>query len=138
MYINFTPHKANSVNAKASSCANIFEYLEKEERNLSTNESFFNEKNNEETIGFFDQKNINIPKEQVIQNIDENRGKRGVKESNFYMINISPSYLEQRHILKKIDHFLEEKESKEKIKLTDEQKWKTRDLMMRDYQQDKP
>jgi len=133
MYINFTPHKANSVNAKALSCANIFEYLEKEERQLQDKESFFKEQNNEETVGFFDQKNINIPKEQVIQNIDENRGKRGVKESNFYMINISPSYLEQRHILKKIDHFLEEKESKEKLKWSDDEKGKTRDLMMRDF-----
>lgn len=132
MYINFTPHKVNSINANALSCANIFEYLEKEERNLSNNESFFNEKNNEETIGFFDQKNINVPKEEVIQNIDENRGKRGIKESNFYMINISPSYLEQQHILKRIDHFLEEKQSKEKLKLSDEDKFKTRDLMMRD------
>src|SRR5690554_8131917 len=86
MYINFTPHKANVNNSNASSCANIFEYLEKEEQGFVQEESIFKDEN-KESIGFFDQQNINIPKDTVIENIDNNRGKRGIKESNFYMIN---------------------------------------------------
>src|SRR5690606_36751094 len=94
MYINFTPHKANVNNSNASSCANIFEYLEKEKQGFVQDKSVFKDEN-KESIGFFDQPNINIPKDPVIENIDNNRGKRGIKESNFYMINISPSYLEK-------------------------------------------
>src|SRR5690554_4898096 len=131
MYINFTPHKANVNNSNASSCANIFEYLEKEEQGFIQNGQILRDEN-KESIGFFDQQNINIPKEEVIENIDNNRGKRGIKESNFYMINISPSYLEQKHLLKSIDQFLEEKMQKEKIKLSDKELANTRDIMMRD------
>src|SRR5690606_13340881 len=107
MYINFTTHKANVNNSNASSSANIFEYLEKQERGFDEEDSFFKEENYE-SIGFFNQENINLSKEDVIQNIDENRGNRGVKESNFYMINISPSYLEQKHLIGRVDQFLEE------------------------------
>ena len=131
MYINFTPHKANVNNSSASSCANIFEYLEKEERGFVEEYSFFKEENNE-SIGFFNQENINLSKEYVIQNIDENRGKRGVKESNFYMINISPSYLEQKHLIKRVDQFLEEKIINEKLKLSEKDLITARDVMMRD------
>ena len=131
MYINFTPHKANVNNSNASSCANIFEYLEKEEQGFIQNGQILRDEN-KESIGFFDQQNINIPKEEVIENIDNNRGKRGIKESNFYMINISPSYLEQKHLLKSIDQFLEEKMQKEKIKLSDKELANTRDIVMRD------
>ncbi|MDN3709743.1 DUF5712 family protein [Myroides ceti] len=131
MYINFTPHKANVNNSSASSCANIFEYLEKEERGFVEEDSFFKEENNE-SIGFFNQENINLSKEDVIQNIDENRGKRGVKESNFYMINISPSYLEQKHLIKRVDQFLEEKIINEKLKLSEKDLIAARDVMMRD------
>ena len=131
MYINFTPHKANVNNSNASSCANIFEYLEKEEQGFVQEESIFKDEN-KESIGFFDQQNINIPKDTVIENIDNNRGKRGIKESNFYMINISPSYLEQKHLLKRIDQFLEDKMKNEKIKLSDKDLANVRDVMMRD------
>lgn len=131
MYINFTPHKANVNNSNASSCANIFEYLEKEEQGFVQEESIFKDEN-KESIGFFDQQNINIPKDTVIENIDNNRGKRGIKESNFYMINISPSYLEQKHLLKRIDQFLEDKRKNEKIKLSDKDLANVRDVMMRD------
>jgi len=131
MYINFTPHKANVNNSNASSCANIFEYLEKEEQGFVQEDSFFKDDNNE-SIGFFDQENINISKDDVIQDIDNNRGKRGIKESNFYMINISPSYLEQKHLLKRVDQFLEEKMINEKVKLSDKDLANVRDVMMRD------
>ena len=127
MYINFTPHKANVNNSNASSCANIFEYLEKEEQGFVQEESIFKDEN-KESIGFFDQQNINIPKDTVIENIDNNRGKRGIKESNFYMINISPSYLEQKHLLKRIDQFLKEKN----FKLPEKELSNVRDVMMRD------
>ena len=127
MYINFTPHKANVNNSNASSCANIFEYLEKEEQVFVQDESIFKDENND-SIGFFDQQNINIPKDTVIENIDNNRGKRGIKESNFYMINISPSYLEQKHLLKRIDQFLKEKN----FKLPEKELSNVRDVMMRD------
>lgn len=127
MYINFTPHKANVNNSNASSCANIFEYLEKEEQGFIQDESIFKDENND-SIGFFDQQNINIPKDTVIENIDNNRGKRGIKESNFYMINISPSYLEQKHIFKRIDQFLEDKN----FKMSEKELANVRDVMMRD------
>ena len=52
MYINFTPHKANVNNSNASSCANIFEYLEKEEQGFVQEESIFKDEN-KESIGFF-------------------------------------------------------------------------------------
>src|SRR5690606_8505543 len=122
MYINFTPHKANVNNSNASSCANIFEYLEKEEQGFVQDEYVYKDEN-KESIGFFDQQNINI---------HNNRGKRGIKESNFYMINISPSYLEQKHLLKRIDQFLEDKMKNEKIKLSDKDLANVRDVMMRD------
>src|SRR5690606_3844086 len=118
-------------NSNASSCANIFEYLEKEEQGFVQEESIFKEEN-KESIGFFDQQNINIPKDTVIENIDNNRGKREIKESNFYMINISPSYLEQKHLLKRIEQFLDEKMVKENIKLSDKDLANVRDVMMRD------
>ena len=132
MYINFTPHKANVTNSNAASCANIFEYLEKEEQEFKNQNQFFNEKNKEESIGFFNQNKVNISKDEVIRNIDANRGKRGIKESNFYMINVSPSYLEQQHVLKRIDFFLSEKSKREPKLLNEKIRQNARDIMMRD------
>lgn len=131
MFINFTPHNAKGASSKAFSCANIFEYLEKED-NIIDSDISINYVEDNEKLGFFNQDNINIPKEKVINDIDNNRGKRNIKESNFYMINISPSYVEQGHMLNRIDNFLKDKIEKENLKMTKQDYENTKDLMMRD------
>lgn len=131
MFVNFTAHNAKGSKGNSSSCSNIFEYLEKEDNSLNIETSLNDIKENE-TLGFFNQDDINIPKEKVIKDIDNNRGKRGINESNFYMINISPSYKEQKHLSDRVENYLIEKNKNDKLKLSDKQLDKAKDIMMRD------
>lgn len=112
MYINFISHSA----VKSPSSSNVFHYLEKEnemaklknktlilegrenEVNKNLEEYFFNQD--------FDVNNqLNDPNGKIdifmaSEQIDGNRGTRKLTESNFYMLNISPSENELKHMEK--------------------------------------
>lgn len=110
MYINFISHNTE----KSSSSSNVFHYLEKEnemsklknetlilegrddEVNKNLEEYFFNQDfdiNNQ-----LDDPNGKINIWEAIEGIDNNRGTQNLSSSNFYMLNISPSERELKHM----------------------------------------
>lgn len=99
MVVKFqTSMKSNGNKGSSSAMAN---YLEKEDLE--------NEKNTlekgeipDERKGFFNHEREGVKKEEVIENIDNN--KKGLKknESKFYSATFSPSEKEQQHILKNV------------------------------------
>jgi hypothetical protein len=94
MHVSFTAHDAKG----STSSSSLVEYLDKENQigNLidepKTYEHFFN--------GDYDSLNSNqsIDSQKIINDLDSNRGRRNLNESNFYMINISPSKYELQHM----------------------------------------
>lgn len=96
MYINFTSHSTE----KSISSSDLFNYLEKENSGFdkgskTEEEFFFNQNMNLEILR---DKNSRISMTDAIQQIDENRGTQNLKSSNFYMLNVSPSEKELRHL----------------------------------------
>jgi len=78
----------------------LVDYLEKEneekkdiiqEDHRLSKERFFNGDSLADPSLIFD-------KNEIISSLDSNRGKRNVKESNYYMLNISPSKDELEHM----------------------------------------
>ena len=98
MFINFTSHSTE----KGTSSSDLFNYLEKENSVLGTGsaelkeeEFFFNQNMNLEILRNADSR---ISMSEAIQQIDENRGTQNLKSSNFYMLNVSPSEKELKHL----------------------------------------
>lgn len=112
MYINFISHSA----VKSPSSSNVFHYLEKEnEMAKLKNKTLFlegreNEVNKNLEEYFFNQdfdinNQLNDPNGKIdvfmaSEQIDENRGTQNLSSSNFYMLNISPSENELKHMEK--------------------------------------
>ena len=94
MNIKFIAHDAKS----SSSCSGLVEYLNKENEidtdKVRLQENFFNQEYTES------QPLQNIEMDDVKDIIDSNRGSRKLSESNFYMLNISPSKDELTHLEK--------------------------------------
>ena len=94
MNIKFIAHDAKS----SSSCSGLVEYLNKENEidtdKVRLQENFFNQEYSET------QPLQNIKMDDVKDTIDSNRGSRKLSESNFYMLNISPSKDELKHLEK--------------------------------------
>ena len=94
MNIKFIAHDAKS----SSSCSGLVEYLNKENEidtdKVRLQENFFNQEYTES------QPLQNIEMDDVKDAIDSNRGSRKLNESNFYMLNISPSKDELKHLEK--------------------------------------
>ena len=94
MNIKFIAHDAKS----SSSCSGLVEYLNKENEidtdKVRLQENFFNQEYSET------QPLQNIEMDDVKDIIDSNRGSRKLSESNFYMLNISPSKDELIHLEK--------------------------------------
>lgn len=96
MHVSFTAHDAKS----STSSSNLIEYLDKENQlnnindEAKTYENYFNTD--------YDSVNSNqkIDAQEIINNLDSNRGSQKLSSSNFYMINISPSKYELQHMEK--------------------------------------
>lgn len=96
MHISFTAHNSNS----STSSSSLIEYLDKEnhlqnERGEGlTIENYFNSD--------YDSINSNqeINSQEIINNLDSNRGSQKLASSNFYMLNVSPSKFELEHMEK--------------------------------------
>lgn len=72
--------------ANTGSCAALVTYLEKENKDL------------EEKVYFFDQDSDQVLLEEVIAKIDQNIQKLGKSDAKYFMVTISPSEKELRHI----------------------------------------
>lgn len=106
MHVSFTAHNTSS----STSSFGLIDYLDKE------NQEYEKEKNEEgksekktiekdaEFESFFDgnysEENTNqkINIDEVVNNIDSNRGTQNLKQSNFYMLNVSPKKTELAHM----------------------------------------
>jgi len=89
MYVKI--HSEKKTNNRGS-CNDLVNYLEKENK----------EKDLLSQAKFFDQKTSDVSSYTVQSSIDSNKGKLGKDETKFYMISISPSKDELRHICKSI------------------------------------
>lgn len=109
MHISFTAHKADS----STSSSNLIEYLDKENQ-LNTINS-----DQKDYENFFDSgyNSVNplqeIETKNIINELDNNRGRRNLNESNFFMLNISPSKLELDHMEKLAENELKKRGLKE-------------------------
>jgi len=96
MHISFTAHKASG----SSSSSNLIEYLDKENQlsnmnqDIKSNEKFFD--SNYSALHSDEQ----IKSNDVINNLDNNRGSQKLNSSNFFMLNVSPSKDELLHMEK--------------------------------------
>lgn len=112
MYLNIISHNPSKSSISAS---NVMNYLEKENRQQKIrNQELIAEGREDEVqehdIEYFfnqdfDPKNVNdsnglINEFEASAQLDSNRGAKSLKESNFYMLNISPSHKELKHIEK--------------------------------------
>ena len=106
MHISYTAHlPANS----GTSSSNLIEYLDKENQidfnndEIKGHESFFNSE--------YDSQNpqLEMNTSDVIEALDTNRGSQKLSSSNFYMINVSPSYDEIEQMEKNAIQELEER-----------------------------
>lgn len=95
MHISYAAHiPANS----GTSSSNLIEYLDKENQidnnkdEIKGQESFFSSDYDSQNS------NIEIDTADIIQQLDNNRGSQKLASSNFYMINVSPSYDEILHM----------------------------------------
>ena len=109
MHVNISSHNS----AKGISSGNTFDYLDKENRldklsnidlisdgrdeeiNPLSIEYFFNQDFNP---GDLNDKNMLVSQYDAALQIDSNRSNRSLKDSNFFMLNVSPSQAEQLHI----------------------------------------
>ncbi|WP_134344435.1 DUF5712 family protein [Flavobacterium psychrophilum] len=105
MYYNISSHKSSVGN---SSSIDVINYLEKENKlpkdeGLFIKESFFDSN--------FDTDNTeqNINTSDIVLALDNNRGTQNYTSSNFYMMNISPSPNELKHMEKIAIETLKEK-----------------------------
>lgn len=121
MHISFVSHNASL----GSSSAGVFNYLEKENelKDKELYEAYMNDLVEEYEVDselkdhqkFFNQELENPEKEkffeaeQAYNDIDNNVGSRAKTESNFYMMNISPSKQEMEHLNKIAEKVLQEK-----------------------------
>ena len=107
MYANITSH---NVKTGGTSSRSVFEYLDKENQKIRESggreEFFFNQSFNPHDL---DDPNSKISIEVATEQIDNNRGTQNNKLSNFYMLNISPSWQEQEHMLQLAEQELERK-----------------------------
>lgn len=110
MYINFVAHNTE----KSSSSLGVFQYLEKENEEEKLKNQYLilegrgEEVNNNLEEFFFNQDfdisnqdndpNGKINLYEASEQIDKNRGSQNLSSSNFYMINISPSQYELKHM----------------------------------------
>ena len=98
MHISFTAHKPST----GTSSFNLIEYLEKENQEISRDENIGTSK----VEYFFDSDYSELNTKQkielsdVVNSIDNNRGTQNLNQSNFYMLNISPSKKELEHMEK--------------------------------------
>ncbi|NJM80500.1 MAG: hypothetical protein HC854_14395 [Flavobacterium sp.] len=94
MHISYTAHNSKS----STSCSNLIEYLDKENQiknntdEVKKIEYFFNSEydsvNSENEISTTD----------IINELDNNRGSQKLSSSNYYMMNVSPSFYELKHM----------------------------------------
>ena len=97
MHISYTAHNPEK---SSSSCSNLIEYLDKENQiennrdEIKARESFFNSE--------YDVINsdLDLNTSDIINELDNNRGSQKLSSSNYYMINISPSFDEIKHMEK--------------------------------------
>ena len=89
MYVKI--HSSKKDNNRGS-CNSLINYLEKEnlERDLLSQEMFFDQRSRD--VSFYSAQAI----------IDNNKGKLGKEETKFYMISVSPSKDELKHIGRKV------------------------------------
>ena len=149
MYVKFTAHSPSKNGASSRA---IFDYLDKEnqaqrdrdiqewrngdiseERREELLQNFYNYDNlfNQDfDLNNLDDKKNHISVETAFRMIDENKGTRSSKESNFYMLNVSPSAKELEHLEKQAEEILAERglNKDEVIKNGDKDVW--------DYYQD--
>ena len=108
MHIKFIAHDASS----GSSCSGLVEYLNKENEtdlyNIQLKEDFFNQEYSQERLS------QNFSLDKIKDDIDQNLGSRKANESNFYMINISPSDAELLQIEKNAKAELQKRGYQEK------------------------
>lgn len=128
MYVKFTAHNPTQ---NGTSSRAIFDYLDKEnqaqrdrdiqewqngdilaERREELLQNFYNYDNlfNQDfDLNNLDDKKNHISVETAFRMIDENKGTRGTKEANFYMLNVSPSAKELEHLEKQAEEILDER-----------------------------
>ena len=137
MHISFTAHNSNS----STSSSSLIEYLDKEnhlqnERGEGlTIENYFNSD--------YDSINSNqeINSQEIINNLDSNRGSQKLASSNFYMLNVSPSKFELEHMEKIAEaelknRGLEENNNKASQLLYKEQKEELMKMQLKLYAKD--
>ena len=105
MHISYTAH-----NSKVStSSSNLIEYLDKENElnnnleGVRTQESFFDTNYSSLNI------NQDLKTNDIINQLDNNRGSQKLSSSNFFMINVSPSFEELKHMEKIADDELKKR-----------------------------
>lgn len=94
MHISYTAHNSKS----STSSSNLIEYLDKENQidnntdEVKKIEQFFNSD--------YDSKNLEneISTNDIINNLDSNRGSQKLSSSNYFMLNVSPSFYELKHM----------------------------------------
>lgn len=96
MHVSFTAHDAKS----STSSSNLIEYLDKENQLNNVNNEVNNYENYFDTNYDSVNSNQKIDAQEIINNLDSNRGSQKLSSSNFYMINISPSKYELEHMEK--------------------------------------
>lgn len=96
MHVSFTAHDAKS----STSSSNLIEYLDKENQLNNVNNEVNNYENYFDTNYDSVNSNQKIDSQEIINNLDSNRGSQKLSSSNFYMINISPSKYELQHMEK--------------------------------------
>lgn len=124
MHLSITSHNAKE---HGSFSENVFRYLSKENQEQDKEEMFFTHNFDLTDINNL---SLNITEKEAIKQIDENRGTQRLKESNFYMLNLSPSKAEIEHMEKIADQELERKgiifekikDNPELVKAYDEEK----------------
>lgn len=117
MHISFTAHNSG----KGTSSFGLVDYLDKENKAYETIENEEGKiviqelENDHQFESFFDGKfsenntNQNINIDEVVNNIDTNRGTQNLKQSNFYMINVAPKKTELKHMEKLANEELEKR-----------------------------
>lgn len=153
MYINITSHEAK----KSQSSSNIFLYLDKEnqeqklkneilegkedEINPNSVEYFFNQDYNPYDLN---DENSRVDIYEASEKIDKNRGTQNLSSSNFYMLNVSPSEKELKHMEKIAEDELDSrglkyeecKDNEVALEFYEEQKDQLMKLQMKLYTKD--
>ena len=96
MHISFTAHDSKS----STSSSSLIEYLDKENQIKNINNEYKIYENYFDTNYDSTNSNQKIDAQEIINNLDSNRGSQKLSSSNFYMINVSPSRYELEHMEK--------------------------------------